>query len=76
MTEVLTGTDYWENMTATWDAITFPSTWGGTISLTEYTAVAPTFTETSIASTTFTELSIAEPLYTEVSIASTTYTEL
>ena len=76
MTEVLTGTDYWENMTATWDAITFPSTWEGTISLTEYTAVTPTFTETSIASTTFTELSIAEPSYTEVSIASTTYTEL
>ena len=56
MTEVLTGTDYWENMTATWDAVTFPSTWGGTITLTEYTAVAPTFTETLIASTTYTEL--------------------
>ena len=76
MTEILTGTDYWENMTATWDAVTFPSTWGGTISLTEYTSVTPTFTEISIASTTYTELSIAEPSYTEVSIASTTYTEL
>ena len=56
MTEVLTGTDYWENMTATWDAVTFPSTWGGAISLTEHRAVTPTFTETSIASTTYTEL--------------------
>ena len=56
MTEILTGTDYWENMTATWDAVTFPSTWGGTISLTEYTSVTPTFTEISIASTTYTEL--------------------
>lgn len=76
MTEVLTGTDYWENMTSTWDSVTFSFTWGGTITLTEYTAVAPTFTETSIASTTFSELSITEPSYTEVSIASITYTEL
>ena len=76
MTEVLTGTDYWENITATWDAVTFLSTWRGTISLTEYTAIAPTFTETSIASTTFSELSITEPSYTEVSIVSITYTEL
>ena len=51
MTEVFIGTDYWQNITATWGDVTFPSTWDGLPAFVELTINAPTYTEASIAST-------------------------
>jgi|TARA_R100000664_G_C2755288_1_gene142988 hypothetical protein len=76
MTEVFIGTDYWQNLTATWGNVTFPATWDGLTALTELTISVPTYNETSIASTSFTEPSITSASYTEASIASTSFTEL
>tara|TARA_R110002020_G_scaffold1912_8_gene8761 strand:+ start:1274 stop:1507 length:234 start_codon:yes stop_codon:yes gene_type:complete len=76
MTEVFIGTDYWQNITATWGDVTFPSTWDGLTAFVELTINAPTYTEASIALTSFSETSINIPTYTEQNTTSTSYTEI
>ena len=57
MTEIFTGTEYWSNLTNTWESnIAFPATWDGLTTLTEYTIGAPTYTEQSTTSTSYTEI--------------------
>ena len=47
MKETFTGTSYWEDMTDTWDSMTYPPTWDTSISLTEASSLSRTLTEAS-----------------------------
>ena len=75
MIEILTGSDYWETITFTWSAITYPLTWDGLTSFSEMPVSSTSFTESSTASTSFTLLSTASTSYSEQLTTSTTFTE-
>jgi len=56
MIEILTGSDYWETITFTWSAITYPLTWDGLTSFSEISSIATSYSELSTTTTTFTEV--------------------
>jgi len=56
MIEIVTGSDYWETITFTWSAITYPLTWDGLTSFSEISSVTTSYSESLTTTTTFTEV--------------------
>ena len=85
MKEKFTGTSYWEDMTDTWDSITYPPPWNTSISLTEASSLSRTWTEASSLARSYSDVRAAalskgtasSVTFTDLgSSVSTTYTEL